>query len=314
MTPLLSIVVPYYNVGAYIRECLESIACQALADVEVILVDDGSLDGSVDVAVEFVERDTRFRLCRQPNKGLGQARNVGAAMATGTYLAFADSDDVVAHQGYSRLVAALELSGSDMAAGGAYRLALGGARPFGGFRGIFDATMLRTHIVFFPQLVRDRMIWNKVFRRSFWCRERLRFPTVQYEDAVVAMRAHCRAEAMDVVAEAVYYWRYRDSGDSITQRRFEVSNLLDRAQMIAETGRVLASCSTEVKEAYDQDMCSGYDMRLLAFALTHATHATALDPARKTLAGYLRTVSPQVIDGLHGPHRDRLNEFISGLL
>ena len=92
---MLSVVVPFYNVERYIEVSLESIAQQTFRDLEVIMVDDGSTDGSTVVAKSFAARDPRFRLVQQRNMGLGPARNTGARHATGQYLAFVDSDDLV---------------------------------------------------------------------------------------------------------------------------------------------------------------------------------------------------------------------------
>ncbi|NVP29358.1 glycosyltransferase, partial [Vibrio cholerae O1 biovar El Tor] len=75
--PLLSVVVPYYGVEAYLRDCLESIRRSTLDDLEVVLVDDGSPDDSVEIAREYVDLDSRFRLVQQDNAGLGPARNTG---------------------------------------------------------------------------------------------------------------------------------------------------------------------------------------------------------------------------------------------
>lgn len=77
MAPRLTVVVPLYNVEEYLGACLESLAGQTMADLEVVMVDDGSTDGSADVALEFSRRDPRFRLIRQKNEGLGAARNAG---------------------------------------------------------------------------------------------------------------------------------------------------------------------------------------------------------------------------------------------
>ncbi|NUS06665.1 MAG: glycosyltransferase family 2 protein, partial [Nonomuraea sp.] len=115
MIPLLSVVVPFYNVEPYLSECLKSLAAQTMEDFEVILVDDGSLDGSRRLAEDFVARDSRFILVDQPNMGPGPARNEGIRRARGTYLAFADSDDVVPPNAYEVLVAKLGETGSDLA-------------------------------------------------------------------------------------------------------------------------------------------------------------------------------------------------------
>jgi CDP-glycerol glycerophosphotransferase len=89
----VSVVVPIYNVAAYLDACLASLAAQSLADLEVVMVDDGSTDGSGDIAASFAARDPRFRLVSQPSGGLSRAGIAGVDAAAGESLAFVDSDD-----------------------------------------------------------------------------------------------------------------------------------------------------------------------------------------------------------------------------
>src|SRR5690349_2747823 len=91
----VSIIVPIYNVEPYLEACLESLVAQTWSDIEVVMVDDGSPDSSAEIAETFVERDARFRLIRQENGGLGTARNTGIRHASGDFLAFLDSDDML---------------------------------------------------------------------------------------------------------------------------------------------------------------------------------------------------------------------------
>lgn len=228
--PLLSVVVPFYNVVDYLGQCLETIASQFVRDIEVILVDDGSDDGSQLVADEVVARDGRFRLIRQPNAGIGPARTRGADAARGRYLAFVDGDDVVAPRGWWHLVQSLERTGSDIAAGNVKRFtaARGSyqswthAEPFARPR---ETTTLEAS----PDLIRDRMVWNKVYRRSFWAEGGYRFPNMRYEDYPVVLDAYLAARGVDVLSDYVYFWRERESGTSITQQRTDLGNAEDRA-------------------------------------------------------------------------------------
>lgn len=94
-TPLISVIVPVYNAGAYLEECLESITGQTYGKLEVILVDDGSTDGSLAVCDEFAERDGRIRVIHQENRGAAAARRTGVLGAEGDYICFVDADDRV---------------------------------------------------------------------------------------------------------------------------------------------------------------------------------------------------------------------------
>lgn len=93
--PLLSVVIPVYNVAKYLHKCLNTVCNQCFEDLEIICINDGSTDCSREVLAAFAERDKRIRIIDQKNKGLGAARNRGIDEARGKYLAFVDSDDWV---------------------------------------------------------------------------------------------------------------------------------------------------------------------------------------------------------------------------
>ncbi|GAA1112862.1 hypothetical protein GCM10009630_07470 [Kribbella jejuensis] len=229
MTPRLSVVVPFYGVGEYLGDCLESIARQAWTDFEAILVDDGSPDNSAVVAKEFCARDPRFRLIQQDNAGPGPARDAGIREATGEYLAFVDGDDLVSTYGFAALIRTLDRTGSDFAGGNARRFNNSfGVRPSWLHKQPFARVRHATHVTEFPDLVLDRMLWNKVYRRSFWTEYGYTFPPIRYEDYPVALKAHLDAITVDTITQAVYYWRERESGESITQQKFQLGNIRDR--------------------------------------------------------------------------------------
>src|SRR5919199_728512 len=129
--PRVSVVVPIYNVEPYLRSCLDSLAAQTYTDLEVVMVNDGSTDRSAEIADAFSARDPRFRLLEQPNRGLSAARNTGIDAASGEFLAFVDSDDIVAPAAYELLVGALDASGSDLATGNVHRLTGAGSKQVG---------------------------------------------------------------------------------------------------------------------------------------------------------------------------------------
>ena len=92
----LSIIVPVYNTEEYLKECLDSVTPQLTDDMEVILVNDGSTDGSQKICEEYQEKYSQVRLINQQNQGLSAARNTGIHEAVGDYLLFIDSDDFIA--------------------------------------------------------------------------------------------------------------------------------------------------------------------------------------------------------------------------
>ena len=93
--PKVSVIVPVYNAEKYLQECVDSILRQTLADLELILVDDGSTDSSPAICDRYAEQDARVKVIRQANAGLSAARNRGIEVAAGEWVAFVDSDDFV---------------------------------------------------------------------------------------------------------------------------------------------------------------------------------------------------------------------------
>ena len=91
----ISVIVPVYNVESYLRKCLSSIACQTYSNLEIICINDGSSDNSLAICLEYQQKDPRFRVINQENKGLAAVRNRGIREAKSEYLAFIDSDDYV---------------------------------------------------------------------------------------------------------------------------------------------------------------------------------------------------------------------------
>lgn len=92
---MISVILPVYNVEKYLEECLDSIQNQTYSDIEVILVNDGSLDNSKDICEKYCKEDNRFKLINQANQGQSVARNHGVAASTGEFIAFVDSDDII---------------------------------------------------------------------------------------------------------------------------------------------------------------------------------------------------------------------------
>lgn len=91
--PKVSVIIPVYNTEKYLRECLDSVVNQTLKDIEIICVDDGSTDGSLEILREYEAKDGRVRVLTQPNSGSGPARNNGIISARGEFVAFMDADD-----------------------------------------------------------------------------------------------------------------------------------------------------------------------------------------------------------------------------
>ncbi|WP_328855600.1 CDP-glycerol:glycerophosphate glycerophosphotransferase [Microbispora hainanensis] len=297
--PRLSVIIPIYDVEPYLAGCLASVAAQTWQDIEVVMVDDGSPDGSAEIAAGFAARDDRFRLIRQANAGLGAARNTGVRHATGEHLMFLDSDDLLPAHALECLLASLERTGSDLATGNVLRLDGRGPRQSALHRSVFADAAAATHITRTHALLRDRLVTNKLWRRSFWDAHGFAFPEgVLYEDIAVALRAHFLARAVDVLPTPVYLWRRReDGGRSITQDKTRVPHLEDRFAAVTEVRRFLSEHNfTAHIHAWDHAVLDG-DLTNFLDVLDQATPAFRerfLDLA----CLYLEDVAPPVLDGL----------------
>lgn len=113
MEPLISVIVPVYNVEEYLDRCLKSITNQSYCNLEIILVDDGSKDTSGLLCDEWAKKDDRISVIHKMNAGLGMARNAGIENCTGQYITFVDSDDFIEQDMYHRMVDALKNSSAD---------------------------------------------------------------------------------------------------------------------------------------------------------------------------------------------------------
>ena len=110
----ISVIVPVYNVKLYLHKCVDSILNQTYQNIEVLLIDDGSTDGSSDICDSYTEKDSRIKVVHKKNGGLSSARNTGLDMATGEYILFVDSDDYIDIEMIRRLYDALVKTGADM--------------------------------------------------------------------------------------------------------------------------------------------------------------------------------------------------------
>lgn len=93
--PLVTVIVPVYNVEKYLAECLDSICAQTLKNIEIICINDGSTDLSGDILAQYAARDSRIFVLNQENQGQSAARNNALDLARGKYISFVDSDDVI---------------------------------------------------------------------------------------------------------------------------------------------------------------------------------------------------------------------------
>jgi CDP-glycerol glycerophosphotransferase len=293
---LVSVIVPIYNVEPFLRDCLDSLRAQTYTDLQVLMVDDGSTDGCAAIAEEFAAADPRFELIRQANAGLSAARNVAVPLARGEYLAFVDSDDVLAAHAYELLVQAMA-GGADFASGAVRRYSSRGTYRGAPHNDAIGPTDLNAHVSRNPKLLRDRTIWNKLYRRSFYDAHHFEFPVGRlFEDVPVTVPAHALASSVAVVNEPIYFWRVREGAvRSITQSDNDLRNLIDRFYSVNLTRKALKDAGQdELLRVYEEqaiwDKLSGY-LKFLP-AASPEFRDTFLDLA----TGYLAELDPGAVD------------------
>ncbi len=103
--PVISVIIPVYKVEEYLRQCVDSVIAQTYANLEIILVDDGSPDNCPQICDEYAQRDSRIKVIHQKNAGVCAAREAGVQAATGAYISFVDSDDYISSEYYASLLA-----------------------------------------------------------------------------------------------------------------------------------------------------------------------------------------------------------------
>ena len=207
--PLISIIIPVYNVQDHVADCIASLRAQTLADFEAIVVDDGSTDDSADIARQAIADDPRFRLIRQDNRGLSGARNTGLDLVQGHFIAFVDSDDRVASGYLYQMWRALEETGADwVACGIRFCFPDGTSACHSAIHGQAGAHS-SGRVTRFPLTGWDQAIrhfpsaWNKLYRRSLI--EGLRFPEgTWFEDHGFFYRAAARTDHIAHLEEPLY--------------------------------------------------------------------------------------------------------------
>jgi CDP-glycerol glycerophosphotransferase len=286
---LLSVVLPIHDVEEYLQETLDSLAAQTHREFEVVMVDDGSTDQSAEIAARRAGADRRFKLVRQENHGLGHARNTGARHATGGYLMFVDSDDLLPHYALRTTVKTLERTGSDFVTGKVSRIDARGAFPAPMHKDAFTHSLLRTNVTERPALMRDLLACNKVYRRAFWDNAGLSFVEgILYEDGPTSVKAHASAKSVDVIAVPIYYWRLRDGVTrSLSQQSGDRRFFVDRIYASQVCVEFLREHRADLLPAfYAMDIRHKFDVmfRALPFA-TPATQQLFMEAATPHLLG-----------------------------
>ncbi len=235
LLPRFSVIVPAYQVQAYLHECLESVLSQSCPDLELIVVDDCSPDACGAIIDEFAARDTRVRPVHLPeNVGLGRARNAGVAHANGDYLLFLDSDDTLTPDALRSIADRLKETGEPDV------LVFDYARTYWTGEAIRNQAALHLteqgpapfRLEDRPGLLRLLMVaWNKAYRREFVEKGGFVFPPGVYEDTPWTYPVLMTAESIATLDRVCVHYRQRRQGSILrttSERHFDVFEQYDR--------------------------------------------------------------------------------------
>ncbi|GGT48217.1 bifunctional glycosyltransferase/CDP-glycerol:glycerophosphate glycerophosphotransferase [Streptomyces coeruleorubidus] len=233
--PRFSVIVPAYQVQAYLHECLESVLSQSCPDLELIVVDDCSPDACGAIIDEFAARDARVHPVHLPeNVGLGRARNAGVAHASGDYLLFLDSDDTLTPDALRSIADRLKETGDPDV------LVFDYARTYWTGEAIRNQAALQLteqgpapfRLEDRPGLLRLLMVaWNKAYRREFVEEKGFAFPPGYYEDTPWTYPVLMTAESIATLDRVCVHYRQRRQGSILrttSERHFDVFEQYDR--------------------------------------------------------------------------------------
>lgn len=242
---MLSVIVPVYNVAPYLAACIDSLLAQTYADFELLLVDDGSTDGSADLCDDYACRDARVTVIHQANAGPAAARNAALQVAQGDYFAFVDADDVVHRQYLEVLLSQFDNRQDVDVVCASYQMVGKGPLPLSSVLPVRptrhelsgDEALLA---MLYQQPHADSSPWGKLFRRSLF--DGLRFPVAfrVYEDLYLLAQLYPLVRRVVHIDLPLYYYRKQDVGtlNSLSCRRtdaFDVLQTLEAQYLV--TGR-----------------------------------------------------------------------------
>ena len=210
--PLLSIIVPVYDVERYLPKCMDSILAQTFTDFELILVDDGSPDNCPALCDAAAAKDARIRVLHQKNGGLSAARNAGLDVARGEWIGFVDSDDYIAPEMYETLYKAVQSTGADLALCDYVKVDETGALCTQTHVAVPQKSLTGRELLQKAYWTTVQIACNKLYHRTIFAQ--LRYPVGKLnEDFFVIPEICLNTQKAVVVPDVLYYYVQR--GDSI---------------------------------------------------------------------------------------------------
>ena len=239
--PLVSVIVPVYNVGKYIEEALSSLVNQTYQNLEILIIDDGSTDESGSICDKYAEADPRIKVFHQENAGVSAARNTGLDNISGGIVAFLDPDDVFMPDAIKSMVRKLIDENADIVMGRYYEIeskdsltgAEGSSKKPRISAGEYDR---KAALCAINERKINYAVWNKIFSRKLW--ENVRFPIGRcFEDVETAFSVFDRCEKLCVLDDLVYIYRIRPRSIMHT---FDISHIKDRIASLEKRERFVS--------------------------------------------------------------------------
>lgn len=217
---LVSVIVPIYNVEKYLERCIESIRKQTYTEIEIILVDDGSLDNSGVICDKYIEIDDRIVVIHKKNGGLGDARNVGVEKAKGKYILFVDSDDRIHEKLVEETVREAEKNQADIVI-----FDYIGEEIDGRLNDCFTFDFPERKVMNAAEqknlIMNSCSAINKLILKKTWLSQELKFPIGKhYEDLATIPKLMVQAERVIYIKEVYYYYLMRE-GSIMHSKNFE---------------------------------------------------------------------------------------------
>lgn len=211
--PAVSLIMPVYNVEKYLSKALESVQNQTLKNFELIIVNDGSTDKSIDIIEEFCNKNKNFRLINQENQGPSAARNTGIKESIGEYIGFMDSDDYLEPEFLESLYNAAVENDADIACCNfntyypAQNLKI--YMPFTSFPGVYSKTKALRKLIL--DIGVHYFVWNKLSKRSLFFDNNLTFDKMYFEDIATSPKMFYYADKIVFLGKALYNYTSRES-------------------------------------------------------------------------------------------------------
>lgn len=238
MSPLLSVIVPVYNAEKYLKKCLDSIEFQTLKNIEIIVINDGSLDNSKEILEKYVEKDERFILMDQINLGVSVARNKGLDVARGEYIGFVDSDDYIELDMYEKMYRKAKKFNADIVISNvkdiiedSFSRSLNFEEGLAILEGYCLEKFLRT-----KYFKTGSAVWHKIFRRELVEKNSIRFVNyneVSSEDTIFNLMSIVSSKRIYFLDEMLYnYFLKREN--SLTSSSASEINMTKRGRKTIE--------------------------------------------------------------------------------